>query len=371
MHISQEAHDALSRSKIVGGDILVTITGYIGQACIFPNEIGEANINQHIARIRVDGYDNAKYITFFLNSDQQQREYQLIQTGQAYPQLSLKQIQDTLVPFPPFGELKKIATILSSVDDVIEKTQAQIDKLKDLKTGMMQELLTKGIGHTEFKDSPVGRIPVGWDIGLFSDLFEFKNGVNKGKEYFGSGVPIISYRNVYDRDGIVDNKISGSVEMNENELAKFHAKFGDVFITRTSETPDEIGYANVYLGDRKDVVFSGFVIRARHTTKLFDPVYCLFAFQSHSVRQQMIHNSKFTTRAGISGESLSKLKIAIPPIEEQKKISNSLSSVISKIDSLISKNKSLKLVKKSLMQDLLTGTVRVNVDNQHKEEVVA
>lgn len=62
------------------------------------------------------------------------------------------------------AEQQKIATILSSVDDVIEKTRAQIDKLKDLKTGMMQELLTQGIGHTEFKDSPVGRIPASWSV---------------------------------------------------------------------------------------------------------------------------------------------------------------------------------------------------------------
>ena len=61
---------------------------------------------------------------------------------------------------PPLPEQKKIASILTSVDDVIEKTEAQISKLQDLKKGMMTELLTKGIGHTEFKDSPVGRIPV-------------------------------------------------------------------------------------------------------------------------------------------------------------------------------------------------------------------
>ena len=70
---------------------------------------------------------------------------------------------------PHFPEQKKIAAILTSVDEVIEKTQAQIDKLKDLKTAMMQELLTCGVGvegkpHTEFKDSPVGRIPKGWEV---------------------------------------------------------------------------------------------------------------------------------------------------------------------------------------------------------------
>lgn len=81
------------------------------------------------------------------------------------------------VPLPPLPEQKKIAAILTSVDDAIEKTQAQIDKLKNLKTGMMQELLTRGIGvdgklHTEFKDSPVGRIPKGWEVKPLESVVE-------------------------------------------------------------------------------------------------------------------------------------------------------------------------------------------------------
>src|SRR5690606_19362767 len=80
------------------------------------------------------------------------------------------------LPKIPVAEQQKIATILSSVDDVIEKTRAQIDKLKDLKTGMMQELLTKGIGHTEFKSSDVGQIPKSWACELVSSLFEIQLG---------------------------------------------------------------------------------------------------------------------------------------------------------------------------------------------------
>ena len=65
---------------------------------------------------------------------------------------------------PPLPEQQKIASILTSVDEVIEKTQTQINKLQDLKKATMNELLTRGIGHTEFKDSPVGRIPLSWEV---------------------------------------------------------------------------------------------------------------------------------------------------------------------------------------------------------------
>jgi len=83
--------------------------------------------------------------------------------------LNKEKLRNIEAVLPPLPEQQKIAAILTSVDEVIEKTQAQIDKLKDLKTGMMQTLLTKGVGidgkpHTEFKDSPVGRIPKGWEV---------------------------------------------------------------------------------------------------------------------------------------------------------------------------------------------------------------
>ena len=65
---------------------------------------------------------------------------------------------------PPIKEQKKIAKILTSIDRVIELTEKEIAKLKDLKKGMMQDLLTKGIGHTKFKDSPTGRIPESWEV---------------------------------------------------------------------------------------------------------------------------------------------------------------------------------------------------------------
>lgn len=269
---------------------------------------------------------------------------------------------------PPLPEQQKIASILTSVDEVIENTQAQINKLKDLKTGMMQELLTRGVGvdgnpHTEFKDSPVGRIPEGWEVDTFDNVFTLKNGVNKGKEFFGQGVPIISYRNVYDGNGIYDYMLTNRVEMTESELSRFKVEIGDIFITRTSETLDEIGFANVYLGNLGDVVYNGFVIRARQKRKIFDLNYCKYAFQARYMRQQMINSSKYTTRAGISGESLNLLKVVIPPLSEQQIIGETLSAVDVRIQALMKVRTSKSSLKKALMQDLLTGKIRVKVED--------
>ena len=122
-------------------------------------------------------------------------------------------------PKIPVAEQQKIATILSSVDDVIEKTRAQIDKLKDLKTGMMQELLTKGIGHTEFKDSPVGRIPSAWTAKLLDSVAKRGSGHTPSKtedSYWNGGVKWISLSDSGQLDNLYIHitNISGTIVTN-------------------------------------------------------------------------------------------------------------------------------------------------------------
>jgi len=277
---------------------------------------------------------------------------------------------------PPLPEQQKIATILSSVDDVIEKTRAQIDKLKDLKTGMMQELLTKGIGsdgvpHTEFKDSPVGRIPVGWNCKTIGELLEFKNGLNKEKEYFGRGNPIVNFTDVFHRHGITLSDLAGKVELTQSEQERFEVRQGDVFFTRTSEVPNEIGMSAVFLDQAENVSFSGFTLRGRPVTNMLEIQFCKYCFSSEYVRKQIVSSCSYTTRALTNGTLLSQCLIAIPPKQEQLKIAQSLDSIDDVIQSKARKLRTTLHTKKALMQDLLTGKVRVNVTTDQRESVVA
>jgi type I restriction enzyme S subunit len=143
MFISDRAHQVLRRSEIRGGDILMTITGNVGRVVQLPQSFGEANINQHIARIRIiDGGISDSFVFHFLSQPMVRRYYNLITTGQAYPQISLKQVRETEIPMPPFEEQIKIAAILSDMDAEIAALEGWLVKAQQLKQGMMQELLT-------------------------------------------------------------------------------------------------------------------------------------------------------------------------------------------------------------------------------------
>jgi len=107
---------------------------------------------------------------FYLFYATQFRTFSDVISGSAQPQITGEGLKKVSLPIPPLLEQKKIASILTSVDEVIENTQIQIDKLQDLKKATMNELLTKGIGHTEFKDSELGQIPKSWEIVSCEDV---------------------------------------------------------------------------------------------------------------------------------------------------------------------------------------------------------
>jgi type I restriction enzyme S subunit len=149
MFISDIAHAVLHRGEVKAGDILMTITGNVGRVVLLPADFGVANINQHIARIRIaDRNVSSVFVFHWLSQATVRVNYTLITTGQAYPQISLKQVRETLVPLPSLSEQTAIATILSDMDAEIAALEARLAKARQIKQGMMQELLT---GRTRFR----------------------------------------------------------------------------------------------------------------------------------------------------------------------------------------------------------------------------
>jgi type I restriction enzyme, S subunit len=150
MFISPEAHAVLSRSKLASGDILMTITGNVGRVVYLDESFVTANMNQHIARIRINNDQvSSKFIYHFLTQNSVRRAFNTITTGQAYPQISLKQVRDAVIPLPSFSEQQAIATILSDMDLEIGAIETKLTKARQLKQGMMHELLTGRIRLVE------------------------------------------------------------------------------------------------------------------------------------------------------------------------------------------------------------------------------
>jgi len=198
-YIDSDTDELLKRSKLEPGDLLFSIAGAIGRTALVHQNNLPANTNQAVGIVRLNATDIChQYVQYSLKGPEVESQIEALQAGLAQVNLNLQQLGSLLILYPPLPEQKKIASILTSVDTVIEKTQAQIEKLNDLKTGMMQELLTKGIGpdgkpHTEFKDSPVGRIPVEWSVKKISEIAHLQRGHDLTKAEMNKGkYPVIS-----------------------------------------------------------------------------------------------------------------------------------------------------------------------------------
>ncbi|WP_252231698.1 restriction endonuclease subunit S [Clostridium sp. ZBS15] len=211
-----------------------------------------------------------------------------------------------------------------------------------------------------YKKTDVGVIPKDWEVMALGELLKFKNGLNKAKEYFGYGIPIVNYNDVYLNTELKVKDILGKVFLTAKEIKLFEVRKGDVFFTRTSETPEEVGISTVVVEDVKDTVFSGFILRGRPLNNKLDLFYKKYCFDTKAVRDEIVSSCTYTTRALTNGTQLSKINIIIPPIPEQIAIANALSdidSLIYSLEKLIDKKKNIK---QGAMQELLTGKKRLD-----------
>lgn len=327
------------------------------------NGVGFGSTEFHV--LRANEKSDSRYIYHFTNYKSFRLEGESNMTGSAgqrrVPTDFFKTYQAI---FPPLPEQQKIASILTAVDDVIESTQAQINKLKDLKTGMMQELLTKGIGHTEFKDSPVGRIPKTWKFVKFDAVVtKVGSGITPSggsAVYTSSGIPFIRSQNIY-KEGIRWDDICFISEVQHRKMANSQLKPKDVLLNITGASigrcyylPDDFDQGNV----NQHVC----IIRCEH--KLLQNIYLTHYINSDFGQKQIMNLQAGGNREGLNFQQIRAMEIPLPSLVEQMEISRIISSIEINIGKHTEKMNCLIGTKKALMQDLLTGKVRVKVTPQ-------
>ena len=196
-----------------------------------------------------------------------------------------------------------------------------------------------------YKQTEIGLIPESWEVARIGELFSFKNGLNKSKEHFGHGTPIVNYTDVFNKSSLSNKDISGRVLVTPKEILSYNIKKGDVFFTRTSEIPDEIGMTSVMLEDADNTVYSGFVLRARPLNDKLTNNFKAYCFSANYFRKQIISRASYTTRALTSGRSLSTATVVIPPKVEQESIASALNDIDSftkSLNNLIAKKRAIK-----------------------------
>jgi type I restriction enzyme S subunit len=320
--------------------------------------------NEAIAGLSTDSLDNC-YLYYGLQHWDLLKGVDQAIKGATLNKAKLKEIE---IFYPEsIQEQTKIAEILSCIDTAIEKTEAMIAKQQRIKTGLMQDLLSKGIDEhgnirTEqthaFKDSELGRIPVEWEVKTVGEVMNIidPNPSHRYPETSDIGVPLVSTEN-FSGDSDYDLTFAERVpfELFEQQKRRFQFSHDDVIFARKGR----IGLARLYGLEQK--VFSHTVVIIKPKNNLMNAHFILWSVRAQrffdEIEKRMNSNSGVPT---LGVEFIKAIPTTMPEINEQLRIVDALNKTELQATHELKKLAKLKRQKTALMQDLLSGNVRVN-----------
>ena len=354
--VTGKSSDDFKGALLQDGDIIIADTAEdetTGKACEIGNSQGVDVVSGlHTMVCRPRNKMALGYLGYYLNSDAYHHQLLPLMQGIKVLSLSKTNVQKTIVYYPKNkSEQELIAGCFRNLDHLITLHQRKYEKLQIIKKSMLENCFPKN-GEKVPKIRFAG-FTGDWEQRKVGDYYEFKNGLNKGKEFFGEGTPIVNFTDVFHNRGISPEMLSGKVRLELSEIKNYEVKKGDIFFTRTSETIEEIGYPSVMLGEPENTVFSGFVLRGRYFLKddPLDNLFKKYLFFTDVFRTEMLRKSSMTTRALTSGTAIKNMEFLHPSSkEEQHKIGELLTNLDHLITLHQSKLEKLQKVKKSLLE---------------------
>jgi type I restriction enzyme S subunit len=293
-----------------------------------------------------------------LNKDQ-------IVSGSAQPQVTINDLKKVKLTFPLISTQRNISRILSTVDAVIENTQAAIDKYKAIKQGMLHDLFTRGIDITTgklrpkyedapslYKESKLGMVPKEWEVEKLESLCSEKPtyGINAAAVDFTHQLPTYIRITDIDEEGNFSKK--GRKCVDSPFASNYHLKKGDLVFARTGAT---VGKTYLYNETEGLLVYAGFLIKVSPNTKMLDSDFMKFLTETPYYLNWVGLMSQRSGQPGINGNEYGSFLVPKPGFTEQINIAAKLLTFQGKIHTEQSYLQKLQSIKQGLMLDLLSG----------------
>lgn len=280
-------------------------------------------------------------------------------SGSTFAEVGKKQIGSLIIQIPSKAIQQKIAAILSSVDEAIQKTDKIIQKSEELKNGLMNELLTKGIGHKKFKKTKLGEIPEEWEI---VELNQITHNITDGKHgdcknESDSSYYFVSVKDI--RNGQIDYKNARQIKKEDFEDTHKRTKLeaGDLLLTNSGT----IGRMAVVSDQEitKRTTFQKSVAVLKPNPKKVDAHYLMYALTM--VLKSLILESSGSAQKNLLLKDLRSYMILLPSLKEQKIIAEIVSDSDNKITQEKEHKYKLSVLKNGLMNDIFSQKVQINI----------
>ena len=348
-------------------DILISVRAPVGDVNFAPYKL---SIGRGLAAIRPNQKKlNIYYIFYSLKHHINQ--FHALSTGSTFKAISKRDFDAFLLPIPPLFEQRGIVEVLGTVDECIRLTDEVIGRAEELKRGLMQRLLTRGIGHTEYKQTPLGEIPETWKIEKLNKLIKIQSGnYFKYEEFVPQGVKVLKIDNV-SFGKISWDTITYLPENYLDEYRELKLNKNDIVIALNRPIiDDKLKIGIIDKNDVPSILYQRVGRIMNKNIKILNSKYLFYYVSSLWFINDLKRISRGTDQPYINPTEIIKLNITIPPPIEQNKIVDRIELADSIIRNEFEKNKSYKILKQGLMQVLFSGKIRVELrgDGLHRIE---
>ena len=353
LYLDEAFANANPTKKIHKDDVLTVHTGYVGISCVVPEKYEGALTFTTLITTTKKEILSPNYLSLYLNSNMGMNEVVLLQAGGGRNNLNVNDFIKLRITLPPtIAEQERIAGALSSIDTLIGALTEQIEKKRHIKQGAMQQLLTGKKRLAGFTGE--------WKSVKLGEIGETYSGLSgKTADDFGKGdAQYITFLNILNNP-IIDTTIFERVQVRSGERQNV-VHCGDLFFNTSSETPEEVGICAVILDEIENLYLNSFCFGFRLLDETIDGKYLAYYFRSKEGREIMTTLAQGATRYNLSKSSFCKAEILLPPtIAEQTAIAAVLSGMDTEIAVLEKKRDKYIAIKSGMMQNLLTGKIRL------------
>ena len=300
--------------NLEANSILMSINGTIGNVALYHNE--PIMLGKSACYINSKDNIDKNYLFYYLQYPKTQLYFEAELTGTTIKNLSLQSIRKTKIYIPTIEEQHKISRFLQKIDERISTQNKIIEKYESLIQAMCDTLVEQETQQVTLSFSDFGQSYLGLS--------------GKSAEDFGEGYPFITYMNVY-QNQIIDLTDVGLVKINETEQQSV-VRYGDILLTLSSETPEEVGMGAVYLGDAYPLYLNSFCFGVHITdeSKIFSP-FLAYYISTKSFRKAVFPLAQGSTRFNLQKNDFMKKIFHFPTVKKQSEIYSVLKAYSDKL----------------------------------------
>jgi type I restriction enzyme S subunit len=363
--------DAPSRARklVRQGDVIfATVRPSLKRIAMVPPELDGQICSTAFCVLRANRASvDPRFLFYAVSTDSFVERVSEHQRGSNYPAVTDKDVKQQMISLPPLPEQKKIAAVLSAVQEAKEKTEAVIKATRELKKSLMKHLFTYGpvpleeAENVPLKETEIGLVPEECDIKTLVDgteSIEYGYSISIPSQEDPHGIPIVSTADI-SREGFINYNKIRRITPPKRLTERLVLKDGDVLFNWRN-SPELVGKSAIFKQQSGVYTYASFILRIRTGENLNKTYLCYLLNHYRETGLFLKLSRRAVNQANYNKNEISMLKIPLPPLKVQERIAEIISGVDRKNQVELNRKKTLEDLFKSLLSNLITGRIRVN-----------